>query len=97
MEVQNKISEKWSGKDLDEFVLKHGTPQSSYTLNSGDIVYKWRSDSSSYTQNVGNMAFTDDMYCEIQIITTPQKVIKEIRIIKDNTGAIISLCNKTLK
>jgi len=47
-QAMRRANNSFVGKNLDEFVLKHGIPHSKYQLNNGDYVYLWNSGVISY-------------------------------------------------
>lgn len=98
--VVNRLGSRWIDKNFDEFVLRYGVPQKKFELNSGDFAYVWNSGTSSIdlpataTTNIyGNTAYTQmnsggriNMFCEVQIVTTRNGIIKHITILKDTIG-----------
>jgi len=98
--VEDRLGNKYVGKNFDEFVIAHGSPQQKFTLSSGDIAYTWNSGTSSVampatatTTGYGNSATTTingggsiDMFCEAQFITSPEGAIKRVSILKDTIG-----------
>lgn len=107
--VVDRLGNKYVGKNFDEFVINHGTPRQKFILSSDDIVYTWNSGTSSIampatatTTAYGNTATTTingggsiDMFCEAQFITSPNGVIKQVRILKDTIGFwTTSMCHE---
>lgn len=39
-----RVESGYVGRNIDEFVLAHGIPAQKMVLNSGDVLYQWRSD-----------------------------------------------------
>ena len=107
--VVDRLGNNYVGKNFDEFVIAHGSPQQKFALSSGDIVYTWNSGKSSVampatatTTGYGNTATTTingggsiDMFCEAQFITSPEGVIKRVSILKDTIGFwTTSMCHE---
>ena len=42
------LDSRYVGKNLDEFVIRHGAPFQRHNLNSGDVMYSWSSGVTSY-------------------------------------------------
>jgi hypothetical protein len=47
-QAMKRANEEFVGKNMDDFVLRYGVPQTKYQLNNGDSVYVWRSDVRNY-------------------------------------------------
>lgn len=47
-QAMQRANDSFVGKNLDEFVLKHGIPHSKHQLNNGDYIYVWSSGVISY-------------------------------------------------
>lgn len=48
-QAMTRANNTFIGKNIDEFVLKHGIPYTKYQLNSGELIYRWNSGIISYT------------------------------------------------
>ncbi len=109
---QNQINDSWAGMPFDDFVLRYGSPQSKYALSNGDVAYLWDSGASSIgmpshanTQNSGDHALPQysgsgnvDVFCEVQIITGKEGIIKQINIMRDTMGTrTTSRCREVIK
>ncbi len=110
--VVNRFGGKWIGKNFDEFVLRYGSPYKEFHLKKGGVAYTWNSGTTSInmpvtaTTNVyGSTAYTQvqgggsiNMYCEIQLVTDSEGVIREVTILKDTIGLwVTSRCHEVLK
>ena len=47
-EAMMRANNRYVGKNIDEFVLERGIPQSKYQLNNGNFVYVWNSGVTSF-------------------------------------------------
>jgi hypothetical protein len=107
--VNERLSNKYMGKNFDEFVIKHGSPRQTFKLSNGDIAYTWNSGTTKYqtpatatTTSTGNTATTQisggssiDMFCEAQFITGADGIVKSVNILKDTTGFwTTSMCHE---
>ena len=68
-------TENTIGKNFDDFVIRNGTPYKQYTLINGDILFNWRK-----TNAIG--------VCELEILTSPQAEIKQIKVIRDDVSSL---------
>ncbi len=109
---QNPINDSWAGRPFDDFVSRYGSPQNKYPMNNGDVAYLWDSGKSSLgmpahanPQNSVEQTFPQysgsgnvDVFCEVQIITSDDGIIKQINIMRDTMGArITSRCREVIK
>ncbi|MBI3596362.1 MAG: hypothetical protein HY203_04325 [Nitrospirae bacterium] len=107
--VVDKLGSLYIGKNFDEFVLNRGVPQKKFVLSNGDVAYVWNSGTSSVampvtanTTGYGNTAKTTvsgggsiDMFCEVQFVTSPAGIIKQVSILKDTIGFwTTSMCHE---
>ena len=98
--VVDRFSQKWIGRNFDDFVMRYGAPYQQFALNSGGTAYVWNSGTSSITMPTtattnfyGNTAYTQvngggniNMFCEMQLVTDSSGIIRQITILKDTVG-----------
>ena len=111
-----RANNSFVGKNIDEFVLKHGIPYRKHQLNSGDFIYVWNSGIISYSMpattsvtgtrtpyGYSATATTHGggeikVFCEVQILTTPEGKIISIKPIRDTIGRwTTSRCSEIFK
>ena len=47
-QAMQRVNSRFVGRNIDEFVLKHGIPYAKHQLNNGDFIYAWSSGIISY-------------------------------------------------
>lgn len=106
--TMTRVNAEYMGRNMDEFVLKHGVPQSKYQLNNGDYLYTWNSGTHSYAMpatvnTYGHTAYVSgggsiDIYCELQIHTDSKGTILDIKAMKDTVGEWdVSRCGEVFR
>lgn len=105
-----KISNRFVGKHLDEFVLQHGAPFSKYSLKSGDFLYTWSSGVSTLSMPATTTVYgggssatavtsggsSIDMECALRIQTSADGVIKMVVVQRDTIGMwSTSMCDES--
>jgi hypothetical protein len=89
--VRSLLSEKYTGKELQQAIIDLGAPDSSFKLDNGHVVYTWRRQTDKYKSN---LFIKSDERCVITMLTdkTGQR-IETIGEVDDSLGAFrLSYC-----
>lgn len=105
-DANNAMKSRFIGQSSDVFFSQYGMPLSSFPLNDGGTLYRWRGGQTTQTipaeyrtielngkqqQQLVTPARTEALYCEAQISTNARGIITNVQTTNDTTGAGFSL------